>query len=163
MAFLGITYCTFYHSKVEKKTHSVLSFLWWQAQCYIQWVYKAPPCIILRVKTWVAAYFEFHPKLKKKSYKSFLGNFLVRTLQYQIHFFSSQPWAAQTAQTEEFMFQNVAYRPVVYKTGVKGFFWGNKWKYFTHIPGLNLRKFSLLLTSPKMDVKSLSLSWEFSF
>ena len=27
------------------------------------------------------------------------------------------PWAAQTAQTEEFMFQNVAYRPTVYKTG----------------------------------------------
>ena len=26
-------------------------------------------------------------------------------------------WAAQTAQTEEFMFQNVAYRPTVYKTG----------------------------------------------
>ena len=25
---------------------------------------------------------------------------------------------AQTAQTEEFMFQNVAYRPTVYKTGV---------------------------------------------
>ena len=28
------------------------------------------------------------------------------------------PWAAQTAQTEEFMFQNVAYRPAVYRTGV---------------------------------------------
>ena len=27
-------------------------------------------------------------------------------------------WAAQTAQTEEFMFQNVAYRPTVYKTGM---------------------------------------------
>ena len=26
--------------------------------------------------------------------------------------------AAQTAKTEEFMFQNVAYRPTVYKTGV---------------------------------------------
>jgi hypothetical protein len=26
--------------------------------------------------------------------------------------------AAKTAQTEEFMFQNVAYRPTVYKTGV---------------------------------------------
>ena len=35
-------------------------------------------------------------------------------------FFSLLPWAAQTAQTvqtEEFMFQNVAYRPIVYKTG----------------------------------------------
>jgi hypothetical protein len=27
------------------------------------------------------------------------------------------PWAAQMAQTEELMFQNVAYRPTVYKTG----------------------------------------------
>ena len=27
------------------------------------------------------------------------------------------PWAAQTALTEEFMFQIVAYRPTVYKTG----------------------------------------------
>jgi len=27
-------------------------------------------------------------------------------------------WAAQTAQTEEFMFQNVAYRKTVYRTGV---------------------------------------------
>ena len=36
----------------------------------------------------------------------------------QIHFFSLTAWAAQTAQTEEFMFQNVAYRPTVYKTGV---------------------------------------------
>ena len=27
------------------------------------------------------------------------------------------PIAAQTAQTEEFMFQNVVYRPTVYKTG----------------------------------------------
>ena len=32
----------------------------------------------------------------------------------QIHFFS---WATQTALTEEFMFQNAAYRPVVYRTG----------------------------------------------
>ena len=32
-------------------------------------------------------------------------------------FFSLLPWAAQTAQTEEFMFQNVAYRPTVYRTG----------------------------------------------
>ena len=28
------------------------------------------------------------------------------------------PWAAQMAQTEEFMFQNVAYRPTVYRTGI---------------------------------------------
>ena len=28
------------------------------------------------------------------------------------------PWAAKTAPKKEFMFQNVAYRPTVYKTGV---------------------------------------------
>ena len=36
-------------------------------------------------------------------------------------------WATQTAQTEEFMFQNVAYKPTAYKTGVclsKPFLWG---------------------------------------
>ena len=38
---------------------------------------------------------------------------------YVLNFFSSLlPWAAQTAQTEEFMFQNVAYRPTVYRTGL---------------------------------------------
>ena len=33
-----------------------------------------------------------------------------------LSFFHS--WPAQTAQTEEFMFQNVAYRPTLYKAGV---------------------------------------------
>jgi hypothetical protein len=33
-------------------------------------------------------------------------------------FFPLLPWAVQTAPTEEYMFQNVAYRPNVYKTGV---------------------------------------------
>ena len=35
----------------------------------------------------------------------------------QIHFFPLLPWAAKTAPTEEFVFQNVAYRPTVYRTG----------------------------------------------
>ena len=35
-------------------------------------------------------------------------------------FFSLTASSAQTAQTEEFMFQNVAYRPTVYRTGVSG-------------------------------------------
>ena len=35
----------------------------------------------------------------------------------QIQFFSLLPWAAQMAQTEEFIFLNVAYRPTVYRTG----------------------------------------------
>ena len=33
-------------------------------------------------------------------------------------FFPLLPWAAQKAQKEEFMFQNVAYRPTVYRTGI---------------------------------------------
>ena len=30
------------------------------------------------------------------------------------------PWAAKTAKKEEFMSQNVAYRPTVYKIGARG-------------------------------------------
>ena len=37
----------------------------------------------------------------------------------QIHFFFSLPWAAQTAKTEEFMVQNVAYLTIVYRIGMK--------------------------------------------
>ena len=33
--------------------------------------------------------------------------------------FSLTALTAKTAQTEEFMFQNVAYRPTVYRTGVR--------------------------------------------
>ena len=36
---------------------------------------------------------------------------------FSLVFSSLLPWAAQTAQTEEFIFQNVAYRPTVYRTG----------------------------------------------
>ena len=32
--------------------------------------------------------------------------------------FALLPWAAQKAKTEELTFQNVSYRPTVYKTGV---------------------------------------------
>ena len=39
---------------------------------------------------------------------------LLRNTQF---FSSLLPRTAQTVQTEEFMFQNVAYRPTVYKTG----------------------------------------------
>ena len=41
-----------------------------EAQCYIQWVYKAPLCITLRIKTWVAAYFDPPKKIKKKKSKT---------------------------------------------------------------------------------------------
>ena len=33
--------------------------------------------------------------------------------------FSLTAWAAQTAQTDKFMFQNVTYKPAVYRTGIK--------------------------------------------
>ena len=49
-----------------------------------------------------------------KSWKNHPKKLLRKT---QIHFFYL---TAQTAQTEEFMFENVAYRPTVYRTGVKG-------------------------------------------
>ena len=42
---------------------------------------------------------------------------LKKTHTQKTQFFSLLPWAAQTIQTEEFMFQNVAYRPTVYKNG----------------------------------------------
>ena len=49
-------------------------------------------------------------KLKKHPQK------LFKNTQF---FLSILPWAAQMDhQKEEFMFQNVAYRPTVYKTGV---------------------------------------------
>ena len=38
---------------------------------------------------------------------------------YSNWFFSLLPWPAQMTQTEEFIFQNVAYRPTIYKTGVR--------------------------------------------
>ena len=49
-----------------------------------------------------------HKKLKKPA-----SNVAQK---YSIFF---SPIAAKTAQTKEFMFQNVAYRPTVYKTGVQ--------------------------------------------
>ena len=60
---------------------------------------------------WMLHYLFFaHEKLKKPPLKV--------AKKYSNWFFSLLPWAAQTAQIEEFMFQNVAYRPTVYKTGV---------------------------------------------
>ena len=58
---------------------------------------------------------KFNFFLPSKSWKNHPQKLLRKT---QIHFFSLLPWAAQTAQTEEFMFQIVAYRPTVYRTGV---------------------------------------------
>ena len=55
----------------------------------------------------------FKKKLLMKSWKSSSKV----TMQYLNWFFSLLPWTAQMAQTEEFMFQNMAYRPTVSKTG----------------------------------------------
>ena len=49
-----------------------------------------------------------------KSWKNHRRKLLIKT---QIHFFSLTASTAQMAQTEEFMFQNVAHRPTVYRTG----------------------------------------------
>ena len=53
--------------------------------------------------------------LPSKSWKNHPQKLLRKT---QIHFFSLTASTAQMAQTEEFMFQNAAYRPTVYRTGV---------------------------------------------
>ena len=114
-------------------------------QCYIQWVCIAPLSITFRIKTWVVAYFfnfMWAKKNSKKNTKAFFCNFLVLLLKYflrkfkfflpikswknhpqkllrktKIHFLFLTAWAAQTVQTELFMFQNVAYRTTVYRTG----------------------------------------------
>ena len=56
-------------------------------------------------------FFFGHKKLKKNTLKS-----CSEKLKSTFFFLTAR--AAQTAQTEEFMFQNVVYRPTVYKTGV---------------------------------------------
>ena len=48
------------------------------------------------------------------------SNPLVET---QIHFYFLNAWAAQTAQTEEFVFQNVAYRSIVCKKIMPNTYW----------------------------------------
>ena len=50
--------------------------------------------------------------LPTKSWKNHPQKLLRKT---QIHFFFLTANTAQMAQTEEFMFQNVAYRPTVYR------------------------------------------------
>ena len=49
----------------------------------------------------------------------------------QIHSFFLTALTAQTAPTKEFMFQNVAYWPTVYRTGGQSVYdptWGEVWK-----------------------------------
>ena len=63
--------------------------------------------------TFEAVFSTFHCQKKiflaVKSWKKHPQKLLRKTQIY--FFFFLLPWAAQTTQTEEFMFQNVAYRP----------------------------------------------------
>ena len=43
------------------------------------------------------------------------------------------PIAAQTAQTEEFIFQNVTYRPTVHRTGMLGLVHVNNQRFLTSL------------------------------
>ena len=54
--------------------------------------------------------------LPTKSWKNHPQKLLRKT---QIHFFFLTASSAQMAQTEEVMFQNVVYRPTVYRTGLE--------------------------------------------
>ena len=78
---------------------------------YFMQLYSADPKIVLRIfKMFV---------LTTKSWKSHPQKLLRIP---QIHFFSLTALTAltaQTAQTEEFMIQNVAYWPTVYRTGAQ--------------------------------------------
>ena len=63
----------------------------------------------------MAAYFDT-PKIKKKSKKVEETNLKSYSEKLKTLFFHTA-WAAQKDQTEELVFQNVAYRPTVYKKG----------------------------------------------
>ena len=69
----------------------------------------------------------------------------------QIHFFFHTAWAAQTAQTEEFILQNVAYRPSVYRTGVYRV-------YFLYCTSRHDFRFGVLCSSYKISSKSIHRS-----
>ena len=47
-------------------------------QCYIQWLFKVPLCITLRIKMWVAAYFFNLLRAKKKSKTILTKSFFMR-------------------------------------------------------------------------------------
>jgi hypothetical protein len=55
--------------------------------------------------------------LPTKSWKTHSQKLLRKTQIY--FFFPLLPWAAKMLQKDEFMFQNVAYRPTVYRTGAQ--------------------------------------------
>ena len=56
-------------------------------------------------------FWKIKKKMTKKCWKPSPQRLIRNTLTL------SRPWAAQTTQREEFIFQNVAYKPTVYKTG----------------------------------------------
>ena len=61
-------------------------------------------------------------------------------------FFSLLRWATQTTKTKEFMFQNLAHRPTVYKTGV-------------HTNFVDIDLFYPLLI---LHAKNVKLQWKFA-
>ena len=105
---------------------------------YVQLVYKAPLYFTLRLKIAAVAYsklFLFYFLKNERLIKILVWtlqdlrnnncpqkvekkNHPQKSLRNTQCFFSLLPWAAQTAKEEKFMFQNVSYRPTVYKTGV---------------------------------------------
>ena len=84
-------------------------------QFYIQLVYKATLSFTLTI--WILSGSLFWAKkyvnFKKKNHKRD-----IMQLFFAHEKLRKSPWAAQMAQTEELIFQNVAYRPTVHKTGV---------------------------------------------
>ena len=126
----------------------ILHEKWFHSQCYRQWLYRAPLCITIKI--WVVAYLEFiicFPStffllsyfmqlfiadatmslkrfsiffLNTKSWKNHQQKLLRIP---QIHFFFLTALTARPTQTEEFMFQNVAYWPTVYRTSLM---WSSK-------------------------------------
>ena len=68
---------------LENRPHVKYAFSALQSQCYRQWVYKAPLCITLRIKTWGVEYLKFiifFFKNLKKKINFILCNFLVRAI-----------------------------------------------------------------------------------
>ena len=69
--------------KLETKTNCQKRVELSDPHCYRQWVYTAPFCITLRIKTWVVAYLKFITiflRIFKKKFNFILCNFSVRLL-----------------------------------------------------------------------------------
>ena len=90
-------------------------------------------------------FFFAHKKLKKTTLK------VVQNNLNPLFFLTA--WATQTAQTEEFMLQNVAYRPTVYKTGIL-LFDSSSWN--TVVSNVH-RKADTKIEFPRLIVKNIRI------